>query len=390
MTRNNIKLAGGEPDDNHKSRAAHKAKAADARPQPPVVATKKKEVRYMSVAQWQAVPRNPRQPRDQVERAPKAKHLHVFVPGLHEEVYMAEDPRGNKCKLTAHTRGEVWVNGFSDAVPGRVCVTVIPVKDMEEAGKLCQFYDSREAVNTSADLIHGALIYHQVPMKSPLMIKSAGLPTPLRYAYEVMLSSYRQSRNKDIRELAEAFPPLRRATAIDFVAAFKYELALLDGLNPGAKRGTTKLFRGPLTTAFLLAAKKYGQHFKLVDKLSMLLSFFEKMQDGTCGCRRGRKRDPVGYAEDVLNDREGGARAEHFECVVRILAAIETYVSDNYGSRYMVLDENGKKGYRPPVTIENLVGVDLDVYLTADNVRRTGRGSVRNSVVKPKNKKKSE
>lgn len=193
----------------------------------------------MSVAQWHAVPANPRQPRDQIERAPKAKHLHKFVPGLHEEVYMAEDPLGNKCKLTAHTRGEVWFQGLSDAIPDPVQVTVIPVKDMEDAGQLCQFYDSREAVNTSADLIHGALTYHRVPMKSPLLMKSVGLPTPLRYSYEVMLSCYRQSKNSTIRALAEEFPPVRRATAIDFVAAFKDELAALDGLNPGEKRGTT-------------------------------------------------------------------------------------------------------------------------------------------------------
>lgn len=71
---------------------------------------------------------------------------------------------------------------------------------------------------------------------------------------------------------------------------------------------------------------------------------------------------------------------------MRILAAIEIYVSRNYGSRYMVFDENGKKVYRPPVDIENLIGVDLDVYLTSNNVRRTGRAGNRNSVLKGKHK----
>jgi hypothetical protein len=378
---NTVSTSPGGDDDDKPSRTANKVAVQQQKPQK--IPTRKKTVRPTSVAKWHAVPPNPRQPRDQVERAPKAKHLHKFVPGLHEEVYMAEDPLGNVCKLTAHTRGEVWFSGLSDAIPDPVQVTVIPVKDMEEAGRLCQFYDSREAVNTSADLIHGALMYHGVPMTSPLLMKAVGLPTPLRYSYEVMLSCYRQSKNPSVRELADAWPAVKRATAIDFVAAFKDELAALDGLNPGAKRGTTKLFRSPLTTAFLLAAKKYGQQ---PDKLALLLSFCEKMQDGTCGCRRGRKRDPVGYAEDVLKEREGGARAEHFECVVAILAAIEIYVSRNYGSRYMVFDENGKKVYRPPVDIENLIGVDLDVYLTSNSVRRTGRAGNRNSVLKDKRK----
>jgi hypothetical protein len=339
---------------------------------PPKIETKKKEVRYMSVAQWHAVPANPRQPRDQVVRAPKAKHLHKFVPNLHEDVFMAEDTQGNKWKLTAHTRSEVWRQGLSDVIPERVCVTVVPVHNAEEAGKLCLFYDSRDAVNTSADLIHGALLYHGVPMNSPLLQKSLGLPTPLSYAYEIMLACYRQNTTSEMQELLTTFAPVSRANAIDYVGAFKEELAALDALNPGAKRGMTMLFRSPLLTAYLLASKKYGAE--------NVLSFFEKMQDGNCGMQKGRKRDPIGYTEWLLHERVGQARAEHFGCVVKILAAIEVYMQGNYNAR----DENGKSSYYPPVSITNVVGVDLDVYLTEDNVRRTGRQNERNSVLKRK------
>jgi hypothetical protein len=343
---------------------------------PKKIETRKKEVRYMSVARWHAVPPNPRQPRDQVIRAPKAKHLHKFIPNLHEEVYMAEDPLGNEWKLTAHTRGEVWINNLSDVIPSRVCVTVIPVRDAEEAGRLCMMYDSREAVNTSADLIHGALIYHNVPMTSPLLQKSIGLPTPLSYAYEVMLACYRQSPDRELQRYVADAAPVSRATAIDYVGAFVEELAALDSLNPGAKRGSTKLFRSPLLTAYLLAAKKYGAE--------AVSSFFEKMQDGNCGMKNGKKRDPIGYAEWVLNERDGGARKEHFECVVKLLAAIEAYMQGNYKAR----DSQGKSTYEPAINIEQLVGVDLDVYLIEDNVRRTGRRAARNSILK--NKKKDQ
>jgi hypothetical protein len=343
-----------------------------ARPKPGKMATNKKNVRYMNVAQWHAIPSNPRQPRDQVIRAPKATHLHKFIKNLHEEVYMAEDPRGNQWKLTAHTRGEVWSQGLSDFIPARVCVNVIPVADAEEAGRLCLFYDSREAVNTSADLVHGALIYHNVPMTSPLLKKSVGLPTPLSYAYEIMLACYRGCSRRDVRKLVENFTAVSRATAIDYVAAFKSELAHLDSLNPGSKRGTTNLFRSPLLTAYLLSAKKYGAQ--------NVSSFFEKMLDGNCGVQHGRKRDPIGFAENTLNEREGGARKEHFECVVRLLAAIEVYMRGNY----LLRDENGKSSYHPPATLENLVNVDLDVYLTSENVRRTNRQTERNSILKQK------
>lgn len=366
-----VSTASGNHDDNKPSRRAKKIAAASGR-KPPKVPTRKKTVRLMSVAQWHAVPPNPRQPRDQIVRAPKAKHLHKFVPNLHEEVYMAEDPHGNRWKLTAHTRSEVWSQGLSDVVPERVCVTVIPVKDAEEAGRLCLFYDSREAVNTSADLVHGALVYHGVPMTSPLLQKSVGLPTPLSYAYEVMLSCLRQSPNPSTRKQADSFAPVSRATAIDYVGAFKPELTALDALQPGSKRGTTQLFRSPLLTAYLLAAKKYGAE--------KVMSFFEKMQDGNCGMKNGKKRDPICYAEWVLAEREGGARKEHFECVVRLLAAIEVYMVKAHDGR----DEKGKSTYQPKVDIENLIGVDLDVYMTSQNVRRTGRQNERNSILKRK------
>lgn len=363
-----MSMADDNDGDDKPGRVAKKI-AAPVHRSPPQVATTKKEVRYMSVARWHAVPPNPRQPRDQIVRAPRATHLHKFVPNLHEEVYMAEDPEGNQWKLTAHTRGEVWSEGLSDAVPARVCVTVIPVKDAKEAGKLCLFYDSRDAVNTSADLVHGALVYHGVPMTSPFMQKSVGLPTPLAYAYEVWLSCLRRSLNANIRKRAEEFAPVSRATAIDYVEAFKDELAAFDALQPGSKRGTMRLFRSPLLTSYLLAAKKYGA--------ARVMPFFEKMQDGTCGMKNGKKYDPVGYAEKVLKERDGGARKEHFECVVSILAAIEVYMTGATAAR----DENGKSTYQPKVNIENLIGVDLDVYFTASNVRRTGRQKDRNSIM---------
>ena len=360
-------------DEERSRRAARKIKMQQQlRPKPPKIGTRKKEVRYMSVAQWHAVPANPRQPRDQVLRASKAKHLHKFVPNLHEEVRMGEDQHGNQWKITGHTRPEVWLGGFSDVIPERVCVTVIPVRDAEHAGQLCLMHDSREAVNTSADLIHGALTYHKIPMTSPLLQRSVGLPTPLSYAYEIMLSCYRQSSQRRLQALATELAPVSRATAIDYVAAFKDELTALDGLNPGAKRGTTMLFRSPLLTAYLLSAKKYG-----ADAVS---SFFEKMQDGNCGMKNGKKRDPIGYAEWVLNEREGGARKEHFECVVKLLGAIEIYMRGNPTA--FPRDEKGKSTYQPAIAIENVIGVDLDVYLTENNVRRTGRQSQRNSILK--------
>jgi hypothetical protein len=170
--------------------------------------------------------------------------------------------------------------------------------------------------------------------------------------------------------MVDDFTAVSRATAIDYVAAFKDELTHLDSLNPGAKRGTTNLFRSPLMTAYLLSAKKYGAQ--------NVSSFFEKMIDGNCGVKNGRKRDPIGFAEHTLNEREGGARKEHFECVVRLLAAIEVYMRGNSNLR----DENGKSIYYPAVTLENLVNVDLDVYLTSDNVRRTNRQTERNSILK--------
>lgn len=347
------------------------AKKTDKAAHKPVkIETRKKEVRYMSVAEWHAVPSNPRQPRDQVLRAPKALHLHTFIPNLHEEVYMAEDQHGNVWKLTAHTRGEVWYQGLSDAIPARVCVTVIPVRDEEEAGRLCLFYDSREAVNTSADLIHGALVYHGVPMTSPMFQTAKGMPTSLRYAYELALASLRMSKNKSTQQKLANFPPVRRATAIDFVGAFKSYLVALDAMQPGSRRGKTLLFTGPLLTSYFLGASKHG--------VENIRSFFEKLHDGNCGVQKNGRRDPIAHVEWVLDKRVGQARHEHFQCVARILAALEVYMEGDFAAR----DENGKSTYQPKVSIGKDIMVDLDVYLVENNVRRSGRRSERNSILK--------
>lgn len=322
----------------------------------------------MSVAEWAQVPANPEQPRDHALRAtsPKAKHLWKFVAQAHERVKMAVDPKGNRWKITGHTRGEVWSRGLSDTVPEVVRVEVIYVKDAEEAGMRCLVLeDSRDAVNTPSDLVHGALTFQGVSMTSNLFKKATGLPTALRYAYEIYGATMRATKTPGF----ENIPSQKQATHKDKVKVFHAALNALDKLQPNQKKNGVRLFNGPLLTAFLLSYMKYG------DKV---LSFYEKLNDGDCGQKRGRRYDPIGHVESILASTDIGARKDHLIVLSIILADLETYMSHpGFDAR----DENGKSTYQPKIEVGTKMTVDLDVYLSAKRVKRTNRKD-RNSLIR--------
>lgn len=339
-----------------------------ARRKPKRVKTDKPKIISMTVEEWAKVPANPKQPRDHALRAgsPKAKHLWKFIAKKHERVLMAVDARGNRWKITGHTRGEVWSRGLSDAVPERVQVELVPVKDAAEAGEHCLKYeDSRDAVNTPSDLVHGALTFQGVSMTSNLLKKATGLPTALRYAYEIYIASMRAASSPEAIRL----PSQKNSTHEDRVAVFHAALNALDKLQPNQKKNGVRLFNGPLLTAFLLSYMKYG------DKV---LSFYEKLNDGDCGQKKGKRYDPIGHVEYILSTADIGARKDHLIVLSIILADLETYMSHpGFDAR----DAHGKSTYQPKLEISKMMTVDLDVYLTAKSVKRTNRNE-RNSLIK--------
>lgn len=332
------------------------------------VATPKPKTICMSVEEWAQVPSNPKQPRDHALRAmsPKAKHLWTFVPQAHDRVKMAIDRHGNRWKITGHTRGEVWSRGLSNVVPKTVYAEVVYVDNDADAGERCiKLEDSREAVNTPSDLVHGALMFQGVSMTSNLLKKATGLPTALRYAYEIYVASMRAAKTPGHEKL----PSQKLSTHEDRVRVFHAALNALDGLQPNQKKNGVRLFNGALLTAFLLSYLKYGNR---------VLSFYERLNDGDCGQKKGKRYDPVGYVERLLSSKEVGARKDHLTLVSMLLAALENYLSHPTCN---ARDENGKSAYQPILDCSKEMTVDLDVYLTAKRVKRTNRDE-RNSLIK--------
>lgn len=114
------------------------------------------EQRKMTVAQWAAVPANPRQ-RDTVRHAAKAKRTHLKTPSQeHARVDAALLPGGSLVKLDGHTRALLWESGELEP-PTVVAVTVYPVKSMQEAKDLYTHFDGRLALETPRDQVSGAL-----------------------------------------------------------------------------------------------------------------------------------------------------------------------------------------------------------------------------------------
>lgn len=335
---------------------------------------------YMTVEQWQAVPSNPAQPRDESIRArsPRAKHLWTFVPNVHDKVRMAQDSRGNRWKINAHTRSYIWSNGLSNVVPERIEVDIIPVSGVEEAKRHCREYeDSRDSVLTNSDVVHGALTEHGISMTSDFFKKSSGLASPLRYAWEVYTRQHTQALSVIRARVGQAtFPSQAAADARDYVRLLKPALNALDKIDP--KKMMCQgigLFGGPLLTAYFLAYLKYGDD---------IMTFFERINEGR-STQKDNRMDPVAAARHYLmlrrEKKEGAGRVEHMLVAATILGAVDSYIkTPNFDSR----DKEGKSNCAPKVNLTRLQTIDLDVYFKQWDAKRTGRGRERNSTVRNK------
>jgi hypothetical protein len=298
----------------------------------------------MTPAEWAKVPANPIQRRTawRIKSKSKSDHLRVFK-STHAILHMAKDPKGNCWKLDGHTRDRMWQDGETDVVPMSLQVVIVPVANEAEAEEKFDEYDSPVAVKNVADRVFGLFKKLRISMQSKFFASGTRLGTPLRYAFEV----FNASTDAKHRILT------RDADTEDHVATFIDALSELDVIEPKSSK-----FGGPLLTAYLLAYTKYGDS---------VLPFFMALNDGDKGHKKGALMDPVMAVEHMFLKRKekssGAARAEHMQCVAKVLGALESYREGKF-------DE---PGYQPKINIKQIVSVDLDCYLTEKNTRRTGR-----------------
>lgn len=134
----------------------------------------------MDVPGWIAVPGNPRQ-RNTEERLRRSKHFDV-IEKPHLELRAGELPDGSLVKLDGHTRAAKWLSNLAEAPQGKVLFVIVhEIPDLDEAMRLYDMYDSREAVEDSRDKVFGAFRQMGWTPESKFM-RDARLTTALKLA----------------------------------------------------------------------------------------------------------------------------------------------------------------------------------------------------------------
>lgn len=187
----------------------------------------------MSVADWIKVQDNIYQ-RDTERHAQKAQHLLVPL-AVHAHVWAARLPGGSLIKLDGHTRALLWSRNIIPH-PKHIEVHIIDVETKAEAGELYKTFDSKDALETTADKVSGALRGLKFTPESPL-ISSGAFSSALRVCREV-IRGFSKEQGRDIY------------AQIDEFAA---EILAVDELG---------LRKGQVTTgvvaAIMLSFRKYG------------------------------------------------------------------------------------------------------------------------------------
>lgn len=187
----------------------------------------------MPLAEWVAVPKNPRQ-RDEIVRIEKnrATHLMVFEP-KHAEVAMAVLPNGERYKVDGHTRTAVWQLGLAKA-PSTLTVDVYACADIAAAQLLYDHFDNTAAMESGTDRVTGA--YRQAGI-SPncAMLKAGEISTAIRQLYYYI---HRTSPKKHMKNIV----------INEGVLLFAKEIELLDKVSPTRALFPTGILMGALLT----------------------------------------------------------------------------------------------------------------------------------------------
>lgn len=122
----------------------------------------------MKTDQFIQIQDNPRQ-RDTEKHAKSAIKKHLKEPSpSHLRVAIATNDREH-WKLDGHTRAYLWETGKLEK-PEYVKVDIYYVRNRQEAEDLYNCFDNRDAVETTADLIHGSLRSLGIHFESPLLV----------------------------------------------------------------------------------------------------------------------------------------------------------------------------------------------------------------------------
>jgi hypothetical protein len=266
-------------------------------------------LRKMKVSDWIKVQDNPIQ-RDTERHAAKAKHLLTPL-SIHAVVYAAELPNGKLVKLDGHTRALLWSRNQVRHPPEVECI-VLPAESMEEAKRLYQTLDSKEALENIRDKISGAFRDLNFYPESGLL-KQGNIANALRLCWNVMIG-------KAITGGSGAMKSETGYSLYSAVREFSSEIFALDAFDEKHFNPTSGVI-----AAFILTVRKHG---------SKIIPFWRSVfADG--GEKKDGKMDGIqALCELVLQRRgraHGGSAVADVAC--RCVMAAEGWLEDKEFTR---------------------------------------------------------
>jgi hypothetical protein len=252
----------------------------------------------MTVDDWIAVPDNPVQ-RDTERHARKATHLHTLHP-THQVVDMARLPNGQQYKADAHSRAFLWDGrlageGIRPQRPRLVTVKVWACQNLSDVKRLYDTCDSKAAVETLPDKLHGAQREIGLTFNSTLL-KSGRYGQAVKNLYQKVYG-YEDRKRPDFLRIC--------------VTEFVDDLRRLDDCNPSQGH-----FPFAITMAALATIRAYGE--QAVD--------FWKGYEREAGWKMDGDRDPIQALHEALQDTRARKQIDsqhQWELMGRAVNAVE-------------------------------------------------------------------
>lgn len=191
------------------------------------------DTRVMSVADWDAIPRNPRQ-RNEMVRIEKKRIDHLLNPTeKHREVAMGILPDGRQYKADGHTRCAAWRMGLVPA-PDYLIVDVYACNDEAAIEDLYDSFDNSAAVESGTDRVTGAYSEAGIQPNSAFL-REGGISTAARSLYHFLMRTAPDKKTKN--------DAINRC-----VRMFADEIMLLDAVPPTRILFPTGIIMGALLT----------------------------------------------------------------------------------------------------------------------------------------------
>jgi len=258
----------------------------------------------MPLAEWNDIPRNPRQ-RDEMVRIEKnrACHLLEYDP-KHREVALALLPDGSRYKVDGHTRTAVWAHGLADA-PSTLMVDVYACSDISAAQQLYDRFDNTTAAESGTDRVTGAYRQAGISPQSPIL-KSGEISTAIRqlYHYVTRTSQKKETKNTAINE---------------GVLMFAREIELLDKVQPTRSLFPTGIIMGALIT--------------LRAEPDTAVEFWSQYAADSGSKSDGRMDSVQALHERRMQDRQKGNSVKDANLMASAVAAVSGYAK---GATYTV------------------------------------------------------